>query len=578
MFIRFRNIENGKTRIQTVENYRVKNKVVQKVIRHVGTAKNDDELKQFKEVAEYLKETIEDQLNPKLFSKEQLPEKVEKSRKTQLLEELPMLVNVSNLREEKRITKGFHEIYGTLFDTAGYGKVLKSSNVSNKVFKDTVIARLAKPLSKRASCELLADDFGTDYNLDQIYRMLDSLKSEKKNAKKEIVKIDKIPEIQDITFQYSRRLLNEKISLFFYDCTTLYFESFTEDELRRFGYSKDHKFNQGQILLALPVTEEGLPAGYEIFAGNMYEGDTFEIAIKKLKEKYEIKTAVIVADSGLLSDKNIEIVKNSGFQYILGARLKNMTRKWQKTIVENTDFETHTIYFKDREDKEKDILNLKDYDYNSETGERLIISRSSVRARKDKHDREKALQKLIKKLDKSKNPGDLTSNCVYKKYLKLSGETSVSINEEKVVEAERRDGLQGVFTNTNRTELNAYAVLNQYHGLWQVEDSFRISKHDLRMRSVFHWSPDRIKAHIAVCFVAFSLIRFLQFRIKQELNERFSALKISRGLSKVQESILYDENKKCNRYVIPSKPGEDVLKIYKVMKLQRNVVPFKLTG
>jgi transposase len=515
------------------------------------------------------------------------------------------------LREEKRITTGFHDIYGKLFDDVGFGKVLKSSKVSNSLFKDVVMARLAKPVSKRASCELLAENFGIEYNLEQVYRMLDALKSEKKNAVGKIVKTDKIQEIQDIAYQYSKRLLDGKVTLFFYDCTTLYFESFTEDDLRRFGYSKDHKFNQGQVLLALLVTEEGLPAGYELFAGNMYEGDTFVIALEKLKDKYgilrtsykvQVKEAIIVADSGLLSERNIKAVKDSGYQYILGARLKNLSKDWQNTIVGNSEFETHTVYYKDKEDKEKDVLQIKDYYYSTKpkpepepkietdaepetetkvgteavSGERLIISRSSARAKKDKSDREKALTKLMAKLAKSKKPTELISNYGYKKYLKIEGKTSVSINQDKVVEDELWDGLHGVFTNTARSEINAYAVFNQYHGLWQVEDSFRIGKHDLRMRPVFHWSPDRIRAHIAICFVAFSLIRFLQHHIKQELDERFSALRISMELNSVQQSILYDVTKKQNKYVIPSKSSDNVLKIYRAMKMHRNVVPYKL--
>jgi len=604
MFVRYRPIKDGKTRVQIVENYRVNNRVTQKVLRHVGTAKDGAELEEIKKIAEHLKETIEDELRPRLFSREQLPEKLEKSRLSQVEHDLPMLVNLQNLREEKRITTGFHDIYGKLFDDVGFGGVLKSSHVSRKIFKDVVMARLAKPVSKRASCELLAENFGIEYDVVQVYRMLDSLKSEKKNASGKTVKTDQLQAIQDIAYQYTKGLLNGKVSLFFYDCTTLYFESFTEDDLRRFGYSKDHKFNQGQVLLALLVTEEGLPAGYELFAGNMYEGDTFIIALEKLKEKYDVKEAVIVADSGLLSEKNIKAVKESGYQYILGARLKNLSKDWQNAILENTEFETHTLYYKDKEDKEKDVLRIKDYNYSakpeskpeseiesgsesepknetevkleSESGERLIISRSWARAKKDKSDREKALTQLVAKLAKSKKPADLISNYGYKKYLKIEGKTSVSIHQEKVVEAELWDGLHGVFTNTARSELNAYAVFNQYHGLWQVEDSFRIGKHDLRMRPVFHWNPDRIRAHIAICFVSFSLIRFLQYRIKQELDERFSALRISMELNTVQQSILYDVNKKHNKYVIPSKSSDNVMKIYRAMKMHRNVVPYKL--
>ena len=604
MYVRYRKIKDGKTRVQIVECYRVKNRVIQKVLRHVGTAKDEAELEDIKKIAEYLKDTIEDELHPKLFTKEQLPEKLEKSRLAQVEKDLPMLVNLQNQREEKRITTGFHDIYGKLFDDVGYGSVLKSSKVSRKIFKDVVMARLARPVSKRASCELLSENFGIDHNLEQVYRMLDALKSEKKNSAGKIIKTDQLQKIQDITYQYSKRLLNGKVTLFFYDCTTLYFESFTEDDLRRFGYSKDHKFNQGQVLLALLVTEEGLPVGYELFAGNMYEGDTFIIALEKLKDKYSIKEAVIVADSGLLSEKNIQALKASGYQYILGARLKNLSKNWQNTILANTEFETHTVYYKDKEDKERDVLRIKDYNYSTEpeseaepeieieaeqeakiepeakteaeSGERLIISRSSARAKKDKSDREKALTKLMAKLAKSKKPTDLISNYGYKKYLKIEGETSVSVNEDKVAKAELWDGLHGVFSNTKRSELNAYAVFNQYHGLWQVEDSFRIGKHDLRMRPVFHWNPDRIRAHIAICFVAFSLIRFLQHQIKQELDERFSALRISMELNSVQQSILYDVNKKHNKYVIPSKSSDNVLKIYRAMKMHRNVVPYKL--
>jgi len=615
MFIRYRKIDNDKTRVQIVENYRVKDKITQKVLRHVGTAQNETELEHIKQIAEFLKESLEDQLRPKLFTKEQLPEKKERKSKTnntrleQMQKELPMIVNLNNIREEKRVTTGFHEIYGKLFDEVGYGKVLKSSKVSAKVFKDIVIARLADPVSKRASCELLSEKFGIDYRIDQVYRMLDAIKSEKKNAVGKIVPIDKIQEIQDIAYHYTNRLLNGKISLFFYDCTTLYFENFTEDDLRRFGYSKDHKFNQGQVLLALLVTEDGLPAGYELFAGNMYEGDTLEVAINKLKEKYLLENAVIVADSGLLSAKNINLIKSSGYKYILGARLKNLSEKWQNTILENTDFETHTVFYKDKVDKEKYVLRIKDYDYStnpppksevqtetetkikagqetkidgetdaeskSKSGERLIISRSSARAKKDKSDREKALKKLVVKLEKSKNPADLISNFGYKKYLKIEGKTSVSINEEKILAAELWDGLHGVFSNTNRNELNAYSVYKQYHGLWQVEDSFRIGKHDLRMRPVFHWNPDRIRAHIAICFVSFSLIRFLQHQIKNETGDRFSARRISIELNSVQKSILYDINKK-SKYAIPSKSSNNVLKIYDSMKLKRNVVPYIL--
>jgi len=133
------------------------------------------------------------------------------------------------------------------------------------------------------------------------------------------------------------------------------------------------------------------------------------------------------------------------------------------------------------------------------------------------------------------------------------------------------------FHQYQRKQMNAEEVLSQYHGLWQVEESFRISKHDLRVRPVFHWSAKRIKAHIAICFVAFSLIRFLQHRIRQKTGEGFSAERIRDELYRIQDSILVNSSDN-NKYVVPSKPGKDAIKIYGVMDRKRDVVPFRLTA
>ncbi len=94
--------------------------------------------------------------------------------------------------------------------------------------------------------------------------------------------------------------------MIFYDVTTIYFESFSEDELKRNGFSKDHKHNQPQILLALMVTSDGLPVDYEIFSGDTYEGHTLIPALTKIRKKYHIDKIVFVADSAMLSQENIE--------------------------------------------------------------------------------------------------------------------------------------------------------------------------------------------------------------------------------------------------------------------------------
>lgn len=566
MFVRYKSIGNGKTKVQIVENVRDGKKVRQKVLRHIITAKAGDDFEKIRAIAEYACADLQQEKKPSLFETSELAEMVLESRRKSQPDHRPLPVNLKNLREDHRIITGIHDVYGTLFNQVGFDQALKRYKVSRQVFKDIVMARLAKPVSKRSSCEMLEKHFGKAIALEKVYRMLDRLNEE--NIKK----------IQDIAWQFSKTLLTPEVRIFFYDCTTLYFESFTEDELRRFGYSKDHKFNQGQVLLALLITEEGLPVGYDVFAGNMYEGNTFSLAINKLKERYGIEKATVVADSGLMSDNNVVLLEESGLDYILGARLKTLSAKWQNMILDNTDYKVFIKEDKEivpHRNKEKEVLRVHDFDYSQER--RLIVSHSSLRAKKDQRDRENAVEKLHQKLAKSKNPASLISNYGYKKYLSLEGEVSVKINEEKMQAAALWDGLHGVFTNIKQKELDAHCVLEQYHGLWQVEDSFRISKHDLRVRPVFHWNADRIRAHIAVCFVAFALIRFMQHYIKKNLNESFSAQRICEELVSVQESILLDCNDK-NRYVIPSKISEDAKKLYGIMRLQRSQVPYQLVA
>ena len=552
MFVRTVHQSNGKVSILIVENIREAGKVHQKKLRHVATVL-PEEVERFKEVAEYIKAEMEHVREPKLFPTKTLAEMVISSRKN-VGDDRPLPVNLSKLREEHRIVTGIHDIYGALYDTIGFSQLFKSCPVSKDVMKDIVMARLAKPCSKRSSCELLERDFGITVSLEKIYRMLDKLTE------------GRIKQIQDKCWNHTRELFTDDIKIMFYDCTTLYFESFTEDELRSFGYSKDHKFNQGQVLLALMVTKEGLPVGYDVFPGNMSEGKTFKQAIEKIKNRYQIKRAIIVADSGLLSKENIDFIVNEQFEYILGARLRTLSDSWQEKILSHTDYK--------KLKKDNETLRIVTHQYSKNRS--LIVTHSTKRADKDCKDREKAIERLKQKLEKSKNPQSLISNYGYKKFIAVDGEVQVRIDEEKLAKEALWDGLHGIFTNIKEKEMKAEEILTQYHGLWMVEESFRINKHDLRMRPIFHWTANRIRAHIAICFVAFALIRFLQYKILHLTKENFSAERIREELYRIQESILRDKTND-NRYVVPSKPSQDAVKIYEVMNKQRNVVPFKLT-
>jgi len=121
--------------------------------------------------------------------------------------------------------------------------------------------------------------------------------------------------------------------LFFYDVTTLYFEAEKEDELRKTGFSKDGKHQHPQIVLGLLVSVDGYPLAYDIFEGNKFEGHTMLPIIDAFKIKYNLSKLIVVADSGLMSSNNIVQLQLQGYEYILGARIKNEKKQMQNQIL-----------------------------------------------------------------------------------------------------------------------------------------------------------------------------------------------------------------------------------------------------
>ena len=144
------------------------------------------------------------------------------------------------------------------------------------------------------------------------------------------------------------------------------------------------------------------------------------------------------------------------------------------------------------------------------------------------------------------------------------------MDDVKIEKDREWDGLHGTITNS--MELSNEEVVTQYHNLWQVENAFRVTKHDLRVRPIFHWKPRRVKAHLAISFAAYSLVKHLEYRVKLQY-KKISPEKIRRMLINVQTSILYNKKKKI-RYGLPSKMTMDARKIYDILKIRRYCTPY----
>ena len=180
------------------------------------------------------------------------------------------------------------------------------------------------------------------------------------------------------------------------------------------------------------------------------------------------------------------------------------------------------------------------------------------------------MYEVRKKINKSKNPESFISNTSHRKYLKIENQQSVQIDEEKIRYAEQWDGLHGIITNISN--MPAEEAFEQYGGLWQIEESFRLTKHDLRVRPIYHWTPRRIQAHVAICFMALVSIRHLSYRVKLQY-QPLSPEIIRNELVHVQQSVLIHK-RNGTHYGIPSKPTLHAKKIYQVMGEKLSSVPF----
>ena len=139
--------------------------------------------------------------------------------------------------------------------------------------------------------------------------------------------------VEQISYNHTKKVVGGSISVCFYDMTTLYFEATDEDDLRKAGFSKDGKHSNPQIFLGLLVASGGNPIGYEIYEGNIYEGNTIVPLVKALAERFSFGKPVVVADAGLLSKKNIDALTLDGYEYIIGARPKSESENIKERIL-----------------------------------------------------------------------------------------------------------------------------------------------------------------------------------------------------------------------------------------------------
>ena len=533
--------------VQLVESVRSGKKVSQRIVRHIGVARSDAQLERVMELGEVVKAEVECERQPSLLAPEDLAAMAIKARRAGARK--GPQVTIQKTRKAGRVATGVHEAYGAVYRQLGFDGLLPTgrNRSARKALQHTVMARIANPDSKRGTALRLESELGVSIPVQRIYRMMDRLDGET------------IESMKSLAADAARKLTPERPSVVFFDCTTLHFESVEEDDLREFGFSKNGRHNRTQILLALMVTSDGLPVSYEVFPGSEYEGKSLIPSLEGMRKRERAERAIHVADRGMFGEENLKSMEERGIQYIVGARLKSLPKALKERILDPESYRPTG--------GSKESLSA-EFEHG---GRRIVVGWSRARARKDAEGRRKAVEKLTEKLRRSASPAQALSGRGHGRFVKVEGKAKLSVDEGKIEAAARWDGLKGVVTNV--PGMGHSELLARYRELWRVEESFRITKHDLKMRPVFHWKPERVKAHIAIAYMAFACVRHLAYRIEVQQRERMSPERIRKALA-ARECTIIRDTASGRRYALPSTATPDMERICRTLGLPMSETPY----
>ena len=474
-------LKNGSTVVRLVISFRHEGKVKNRIVKVIGQSKNPHLIKQYKQTAK----AIVDKYKAGLLS---FPHITEKHH-----------IDLYRFLGANRYNYGFEDILGASYEKLGFSGLIesgKSNKALNKVLRAMVLMRVFYPSSKLNSCDLLEKHFNKLISHKKVLVMMDHL----------------TPHLESIRKKVFHSILKGKpeMEVLLFDVTTLYFESTHVTDLQDFGYSKDGKFNETQVVLAVLASKEGLPLAYEVFPGNTGETKTMQVVLSQFVHKHQVKKVRVVADRAMFSDNNFQFFKDlkdkEGIkaEYVVACPLKKLPKELKEKIF---DFKR-----KQRELQVLDPFACYEFEYKNR---RVIVSYNEKLRMRDQQKRQKILDKLLELCQAHKNQipaKKLVKNTGVRRYLKsLKG--SVEIDQEKIFQDSQYDGLYGVCSNIETK--SSQETIRLYRSLWRIEELFRINKHTLKMRPIYHRLPNRIKAHILICFLAYAVLKKTEVVLKK---------------------------------------------------------------
>jgi transposase len=363
--------------------------------------------------------------------------------------------------------------------------------VADAIF-NIALNRLTNPTSKMKLENEWQDGYYdlTHYQLHQYYRAMDYL-------------IEKKDQVEKSLFAKTTDLFNLSVDLVFFDTTTIvyYGDSDKHEELLKRGFSKDRRGDLKQIVIGVVMSKEGYPLAHEVFPGNTNDQTCFKAIIDKVAKKFSIRKVILVGDRGMMNNNNIEKLNKYNYQYILGYRMRTLSKETRAKILSTAKMKkvTDTFHWKKVEHE----------------GTKLFVCYNPERAEIDARRREETLELLYENLKSAEAVKALVTNKDYRRFVKIEGKKPV-IDKEKIEQDKLYDGMYVITSNTN---LTGPEVIERYKGLWQVEAAFRSLKSEIEVGPMHHRTDNRIRAHVMICFFALMMKIILEKKLKETYKE-----------------------------------------------------------
>ena len=382
------------------------------------------------------------------------------------------------------------------FDTATGG---------DEVLRDLVLARIIEPTSKADSLRVLCETGIEPVDYRTVTRRLPII------AKPAVR--------QALSAACAARAGLGPASLVLYDVSTLYFETDAGDGFREAGFSKERRL-EPQITIGLLTDATGFPLAVEAFEGNKAETATMLPVINAFKTAHNLTDVTVVADAGMISEANQIALQASGLSFILGTKIPyvpDVVTRWRQKHPDE-DIPDGQVFTQP---------------WPATTGEKARGIPDRVISYQYRHDRaRRALRGIDQQIAKAERAVDGHAPVKRNRFIKLTGATK-SVNRDLEAKARGLAGLKGY--TTNLTTVGPEFVINAYHQLWRIEKSFRMSKHDLQARPVYHHKRESIDAHLTIVFAALAVSHYIEHQTRWSIKKfirtarRYRTVRIKAG-------------------------------------------------